>query len=523
VLAAVGDHSMLSVVFVASALVWTLAWLPCGSSVPWAELLRFGFQAGALVTTMVGLVSAVAVCGVTTAFAAIVALISRWRRRRRFEDSELPQAMEELLQIQNRLRLWGDSSTSEVSDLDMSEQGAATELLGLESQLPFERLKLSFLQGRREEWQAELINATDYATVLQKLEELKEAIHEPCTRVLLKQVLRGVRVPGRTSPFPGPLTDMLAAFTYPKELSAKVEPPYGWESGELDLEGLRRQAKIVAASLLKEFRTRGAVRESPTVFGRPSQLHMRSMIPAMSTSSLPPVAERRKRPRQNANLVGQYRWLEPVTRAILGDGSGLFDVINPACTPLFAVAGTCPSSWPPSPMQAVLFVQLSDGGIDFWWVKPESRNASVVERATLSKHASGRFKNVAESSKKVFEPLARKFRGSTDGDCTFGVDCNGRAFITEGPSTGPRRRMLVYFIWLESWGSGDGGRKFLEGKVCYEKVTCQDPTADIATAQGPQLAARQFRIEGDRITLVPQQDEEALPDVMPGGRFQEMY
>merc|ERR1719277_574011 len=49
VLAAAAGHSVAFMACIASAVLWTAAWLPAGSSVTWSELLRLGLQAGVLV------------------------------------------------------------------------------------------------------------------------------------------------------------------------------------------------------------------------------------------------------------------------------------------------------------------------------------------------------------------------------------------------------------------------------------------------------------------------------------------
>lgn len=230
---------------------------------------------------------------------------------------------------------------------------------------------------------------------------------------------------------------------------------------------------------------------------------------------------RPKRPRQNANLVTQYQWLQGLIQSIV-DGTGSLTGCRNAetgqsCMPLFVVAGVCPSSFPPSPMQAVLFSQSGGKLIDFWFVKPEASNPSVLERATLSKNSKGGHKNNAERSRNLYNPLAEKFSGRTDGDCVYGVDARGRAFVEE-KSPGRTRRMLVYFVWIENWSSGMTGKKFLEGKICYERVA----SGSIKNGRSP-FYARQYRIEDGSICLAPRAEEDNLPCMMPAEDFQEMY
>jgi len=215
------------------------------------ELLRVGLQAGALIAGGHDMQIGVFVWAAAAALAGLVALGAHCQRRARLAASELPQAMEHLTQIQARLKLWGGSSSDQVMKLDVSEQGAAMQLLNLESGLPFERLKPQFMKERRLPWKEELLGAKDFSVVLTKLQELKDAIHEPCTRLLLKQVLQRVPVAGRSLPFPAPLLDMMVAYTIPPLTVATVKTTEGWQYGRLELTDLRNQAKREADQLQK--------------------------------------------------------------------------------------------------------------------------------------------------------------------------------------------------------------------------------------------------------------------------------
>lgn len=169
--------------------------------------------------------------------------------------------------------------------LDVSEQGAALQLLRLESMLPFERLRPCFLERRRALWQQELLRAQEYSVVLCKLQELKEAILEPTTRVRLAQVLRGIPIPQRTLPFPGSLVDLMVNFTYApvSEIVGKVDPGQGWESGNLDLAALQRQARREAARLPTVLRQRETARGSSAaiILGRPAQTSWKNVSTAV--------------------------------------------------------------------------------------------------------------------------------------------------------------------------------------------------------------------------------------------------
>lgn len=224
--------------------------------------------------------------------------------------------------------------------------------------------------------------------------------------------------------------------------------------------------------------------------------------------------ERKRRKRQNANLVTQYAWLEGLMRDIVECNAGNIECIdretNQGCLPLFVVAGVCPSKVPPSPMQAVLFVE-KDGEIDFWFVKPDAANPKNLQKETLCKHAKGPFKNAAERSKNLYAPLAAKFKGVTEGNFTFGVANDGRAFIQETTDDGRHYKMYPYFVWLESWSSALASKKFLEGKICYGQ-----------SSRTKQYLARQFRIEDGSIHLEPWTEQEEVRSLMPGKNFQEM-
>merc|ERR1712187_86739 len=130
-------------------------------------------------------------------------------------------------------------------------------------------------------------------------------------------------------------------------------------------------------------------------------------------------------------------------------------------TPIFVIAGGCPNTF--SPMQAVVYCRLPTG-VDFWWLKPKANNMNELEENTLHRHANGPHKNDPGKSRNVYQPLADKFEGKTDGDFFFGVDDRGRAYIEDlDPSNTTKQRMLVYFIWMESWSSPLARRRFVQG------------------------------------------------------------
>jgi len=219
---------------------------------------------------------------------------------------------------------------------------------------------------------------------------------------------------------------------------------------------------------------------------------------------------------QNKNKVSHYQWLQslldPIAQSSAAGTAKTMDTQQTA-SPLFVVAGACPNAF--SPLQAVLYCEFKEAAkksdrIDFWFVKPSASNKAKFEENTLHRHATGAFKNTAEKSKKVYAPIGDKFVGTRDGDFYFGT-ADGRAFMEEDGSA----RMLVYFIWMESWAGPMARKKFVQGKICYQK------SKDGVVAPG--FFARQYRIEDNTIWIAPASDEEVLPRSMPPDNFQDMF
>mmetsp|Transcript_142404 Transcript_142404/g.454347 ORF Transcript_142404/g.454347 Transcript_142404/m.454347 type:complete len:412 (-) Transcript_142404:51-1286(-) len=232
-------------------------------------------------------------------------------------------------------------------------------------------------------------------------------------------------------------------------------------------------------------------------------------------------ASRKKKARRNKNLVHQYTWLEPLLGSIVrGEAAslGVVDTDNQeCCIPLFVLAGTCPCNFPPAPMQAAVFCLRASGLSDFWWVKP-----TKTAELQLSRYSKSKLKNAPGSqSRNAYEFLFKRFvKGQplTQGNITYGVNEANRAYIDEETNTGMRRRMVLYYIWVETFSRLSGS---LEGKFCFERP------AVIAGAQEgphvPQLRTRQFSVKGDELQFGPYEEEEILPSMMPGEGFQEMY
>lgn len=273
----------------------------------------------------------------------------------------------------------------------------------------------------------------------------------------------------------------------------------------------------------------------PITKARVSLLSAGSAAAAAAAAKQGPPPKPKQRAR-NANRVSSYRWLASVLEAIV-DGTCIGGVVDSetqeAGTPLFVVAGGCPNGM--CGMQAVLYVWLQRGAVDFWWIKPEKNSATELERETMNKNAKGPHKNTAERSARLYQPLADKFLGQEEGDFRFKVDASGRACIVEvGTEDSPTRtELLLYMVWQEDWSGAMARQKYIEGKLCYKKVSVEPGGGDDADASStprglkrtvsPGFFTRQYRIQNDRIWIAPGEDEEAVPSLLPPDSFQEMY
>lgn len=223
-----------------------------------------------------------------------------------------------------------------------------------------------------------------------------------------------------------------------------------------------------------------------------------------------------RRPRQNTNEVWHYTWLYELLQSIL-DGSAAQSVLDldtqQRGSPLFLMVGSCPNAI--CGMQALMYCQMPTC-IDFWWVKP-GKSGERLEQQTLNRHSHGIFKNHSERGRKAFLPLAEKFSNcALDGEFQFGVDSNSRAFIAVRSSSGHETRMLVYMIWQESWSMAVWGKKFIEGKICYQRAS----DAETSNQRLP-LFARQYRIVDGRVNIDIYEEE--VSEILPPEPFQEMH
>lgn len=233
---------------------------------------------------------------------------------------------------------------------------------------------------------------------------------------------------------------------------------------------------------------------------------------AASLEALP--AKWSRRPSQNSNRISDYRWLEePLKMIVEGDARGRALGANgqEKATPIFAVAGACPSTF--APMQAMMFSSFGDT-VDFWWAKPHKEDIARFDMDYLQLHDSGPLKNVPELSRAVYQPLAAMFGEAITDGFAFSIDESGRAIIEETSQDGQgNRRMHLFLIWMEEWSSGTFGYgAFVRGKICYQ--------------MDGRFFARQYSIEDDKLSIAPAglfgEDEEFM-SILPPDSFQDMF
>lgn len=212
----------------------------------------------------------------------------------------------------------------------------------------------------------------------------------------------------------------------------------------------------------------------------------------------------------NSNKTSDFLWLDQLLASI-ADGSGSLDV-RVGARPLFVVAGACPNRF--CGTQAMMFCGCGEGSVDFWWVKPNSKDNTTLEPNTLPRTSAGPHTNLPKASAKLYSPFAQRFAGMEDGSFAFGVE-KGRAYVEDRKT---RERLLLYLIWQESWSGLFSSTKFMEGKICYQKDSMREgPSGSCA------FFARQYRVEGDEMKIAPAEEEEELAEMMPPPSFQAMY
>eukprot|EP00658_Telonema_sp_P-2_P067842 TRINITY_DN5677_c0_g1_i3.p1 TRINITY_DN5677_c0_g1~~TRINITY_DN5677_c0_g1_i3.p1 ORF type:complete len:377 (+),score=99.09 TRINITY_DN5677_c0_g1_i3:157-1287(+) len=213
----------------------------------------------------------------------------------------------------------------------------------------------------------------------------------------------------------------------------------------------------------------------------------------------------------NPNQPAAYSWMTPVLEAIVANQAqslGAKTEDDVGVTPLFAVAGACPSKgMMATPMQAIVYFLSPDDSVRFWWVKPLSTDGTKLSRRSLIATPKGKFKNIAgKAAAGAYTPLANFFQHG-GGECaglSFSIEMvNGsaRAVIQKGDC-----RMWLSLVWQEEWTTSVMARKkFLKGKIVYQR-DCNDEC----------FFVRQYEIIGDALEIVDEEEGPFGPRVIPG-------
>jgi len=226
----------------------------------------------------------------------------------------------------------------------------------------------------------------------------------------------------------------------------------------------------------------------------------------------------------NANKTSHYAWTKEVLDSIIsGSARGVSrgTAAGIKCSPVFVVAGSCPNRL--CGMQAVLYVCPDNGGawaaeggdprLDFWWIKPQKANPRTLQKETMHFNMTGPYKNDPGRSKEVYDTLVEKFVEGRDGNFTFGLDSvSGRAYIAQDCPGRPLEKMLLYLIWQEEWSSPFARKKFIKGKLCYQK----EKEGSIIQNE---FYARRYEIMDGRVRI-SSSNEERYHSIMPPESFQ---
>jgi len=215
----------------------------------------------------------------------------------------------------------------------------------------------------------------------------------------------------------------------------------------------------------------------------------------------------------NKNRPSNYVWLQEAFEAICRNsahtlGAKVEDGTD--ATPLFVVAGACPSGGMfGTPMQAMMYFHCSPASVRFWWVKPEAKKSSSFGAQFLQAHTKGPHKNLAGSSaSKVYRPLATFFEKG---------ECNGMKFVLELIDGCMRacirmgeHELWLYLVWQEAWSSIMASTKFIKGNLVYQR----DPTEQL-------FYFRSYSISGDSLTIGDVAHGPFAPGVVPSNVVQQ--
>lgn len=248
----------------------------------------------------------------------------------------------------------------------------------------------------------------------------------------------------------------------------------------------------------------------------------------------------------NKNRPVHYSWMRDfLSQLAQCKAPAVHDAGGATGTPLFVVAGACPSMY--AGMQCVLYsaFERDSAGrpeVDFWWIKPidkygysashPSKKASVLQAQTLTCHTSGKYKNSPGRSKQVYAPLAALFNRKTAGDgessssSSPGAGASGssvefgferdttsgswRATMSSPARPGELRYPLL--VWQEAWSSPLSRSRWIVGKIVYQR---RGPGS--GSPASPFYAAP-YRIDGSILTVALER-EESLATVLPPDRF----
>lgn len=232
----------------------------------------------------------------------------------------------------------------------------------------------------------------------------------------------------------------------------------------------------------------------------------------------------------NKNRPADYSWMrELLVRIVQCRAPPVHDAATGmAGTPLFVVAGACPSIL--AGMQSVMFAAMHAADdaapptVDFWWIKPRSNDPNELEPQTMSRNTRGIHKNIPGRSASLYAPIGAAIQNgaSTGGaiDDSAGEDapCFGlervegfgwRATLRRGSEPGVTRYLVL--VWQELWSSPLARSKWIEGKLLYQRQ-------DSASLMDSSLFAAPYRFDGKAIA-VALEAEEPVPSVLPPDSF----